>query len=122
MVVMVVFDNQNVYRWPPHPNTPRLDVDIPADFVFCGDDSAQALYFAHRVHDIVIAVPRRTPSRDVGAPVGFYAILSFAGTGDDAVAVREELEEWADVLARVASLAADRSHGARFPHMAPAGC
>jgi hypothetical protein len=48
--------------------------------------------------------------------------LSFAGTGDDAVAVREELEEWADVLARVASLAADRSHGARFPRMAPAGC
>lgn len=92
----------------------RLEIDIPEGFVFCGSNPADELYFAHRAYDIVIAVHRSAKLPVSGGPVGRYAVVSFAGTGDDAVPVREEMDEWTDVLAQVASLTATASHGVRF--------
>ncbi|HJS31375.1 MAG TPA: hypothetical protein VJ924_05225 [Alphaproteobacteria bacterium] len=117
MVVMFLPNNQNVYRRTAHRNTLRLDVEIPEGFVFYGIDPARDVYFAHRAHDIVIAVHHRTTLPHLGGRIGRYAVLSFAGTGDDVVPVREEMDEWTDVLARVASLTAGASHGASIPRV-----
>ena len=109
---MIRIDNQKVSQRIKHSNAPRLGVEMPEDFVFCGGDLGRKLYFAHHAFDVVIVVDHRARTCASGDPIGRYAVLSFAGIGDDVVAVREEMDEWSEVLARVASLTASAPHDA----------
>ncbi len=91
------------------PGAVGLDVSMPDGFVFWGGDPDCSLYWRHPQLDIIIAVNYGELANRPWTQVGRYSVLSLVVGGDAVAATRNDMDEWTEVLDRLAFLVRDRA-------------